>query len=178
MEEKFYLDEDRIPVFIGKKGSQKRIFEKKFNCSIDVDSENGEVVVESEDAVNSFILSNIIHAINYGHSPENALRLEDESCVLDVIDVKQKTKDSQRLKVVLGRVIGKEGSTRKLIEVITKCSVSIKDHFVSDLGPYENTLLVHEALDMLIKGASHKSFYSDLERNKVDELGLGFENKI
>lgn len=167
MEEKFYLDKDRISVFIGVDGSVKREFEKRFNCRIDINSDNGEVLVESDDAVSNFILSNIVHAINYGHNPKNAIQLEDENFVFDVIDVKHLVRDSQRLKIVLGRIIGKEGSTRKAIEEITKCSISVKDHFVSVIGPFENTILVHEALDMLIKGASHKSFYSYIERNKT-----------
>lgn len=167
MEEKYYLDLDRIPVFIGSNGNQKKIFEKKFNCNIIVNSKNGEVDITCDDSVNLFILSNIISAINHGHSPKNAMKLEDENFVFDIIDVKRMIKDQARLKVVLGRIIGKEGSTRKAIEEVTQCSVSVKDHFVSVIGPFENTILVHEALDMLIKGASHKSFYSYLERNKV-----------
>ncbi len=166
MEEKFYLDIDRIPVFIGRDGSTKKNFERKFNCKINVNSKNGEVIVDMDDAVSSFVLSNIIHAINYGHSPEHAMALEDENNVLDVIDVKSIVKNHDRLKTVMGRIIGKNGSTRKAIEEVTKCSVSVKDHLVSVIGPYENTILVHEALDMLIKGGSHKSFYSYLERNK------------
>lgn len=172
MEEKFYLEKDRIPVFIGIEGSMKREFEKKFNCKIIINSNNGEVLVQSDDAVSNFILSNIIHAINYGHNPKNAIKLEDENYVLDVIDVKNMVHENKRLKIVLGRIIGKEGSTRKAIEDITKCSISVKDHFVSIIGPFENTILVHEALDMLIKGASHKSFYSYIERNKKIGSGL------
>ena len=166
MEEKVYLDKSRIAVFLGKSGSQKRIFEKKFDCKLKVDSNSGEVLIDCEDSFTSFVISNMIHAINYGHSPENALKLEDETYVIDTIDVKDFVKDQERLKVVMGRIIGKEGVTRKLIEEITKCSVSVKDHYVSVIGPYENTMLVHEALNMLIKGAAHKSLYSFLEKNK------------
>ncbi len=166
MEERFFLEKERIPVFIGKDGSTKKMFEDKFGCEIEINSGNGEVIVSGEDGYISFIMSNIINAINHGHSPQNALMLEDDNYVLDIIDVKTRVRDSKRLKVVLGRVIGKEGTTRKLIEEITKCSVSVKDHFVSVIGPFENITLVHDALDMLIKGASHKSFYSYLERNK------------
>ena len=168
MDEGFILEKDRIPVFIGVSGSKKREIEKKFNCKIEVDSKTGEVSLDTDDSLTEFVLSNVITAINLGHNPDNALKLEDETFVLDTIDVKTYVKDHERLKVVMGRIIGKEGATRKLIEEITKCSVSVKDHFVSIIGPYENTILVHEALDMLIKGASHKSLYSYLERNKVN----------
>lgn len=172
MEENFYLEKDRIPVFIGKEGVQKKEFEEKFNCSIEINSETGEVLVDSEDALSNFILSNIVAAINYGHSPRSAIQLEDENNVLDVIDIKTQVRDSHRLKSVLGRVIGKNGSTREVIEQITKCNVAVKDHYVSVIGSFENVQLVHEALEMLIQGASHKSFYSYLERNKVNNSSL------
>ncbi len=168
MEEKYYLEIDRIPVFIGVAGSKKREMEKKFDCKIDINSKSGEVTIDCEDSVSIFVLSNVISAVNLGHNPDNAMMLEDETFVLDLIDVKNHIKDHSRLKVVMGRIIGKDGSTRKVIEEITKCHVSVKDHFVSVIGPYENTILVHEALDMLIKGASHKSLYSYLERNKTN----------
>lgn len=168
-EEKFFLEKDRIPVFIGVSGSCKRELEKKFNCKLNINSQNGEVIVDCEDAVAIFVLSNIITAVNYGHSPEHAAKLEDESYVLDIIDIKQFVHDNERLKAVAGRIIGKDGSTRKAIEEITKCNLSIKNNFVSVVGPYENVQLIHEAIEMLIKGASHKSFYSYLERNKSSQ---------
>lgn len=166
VEETYYLDKDRIPVFIGKEGITKKMLEQKFSCKLDIDSESGEVTVEAENLVNAFIISNIITAINLGHSPQSAVRLEDENFVLDMIDVKPMVRDHARMKTVLGRVIGKEGSTRKLIEEMTKCSMSVKDSFVSFIGPHENTHLVHEAIEMLIKGASHKTIYHFLERNR------------
>lgn len=172
MEEKFYLEKDRISVFIGKNGSEKKFLEEKFNCKIDVDSETGEVLVEGSDALSNFILSNIISAINYGHSPKHAINLENEHNVLDVIDVKTQIKDSHRVKTVLGRIIGKNGSTREVIEEITKCNVAVKGNYVSIIGSFENVQLVHEALQMLIMGSSHKSFYSYLERNKVNHSSL------
>lgn len=167
-EERYFLELDRVPVFIGKEGSKKKEIEDKFECEIEIDSDTGEVIISSEDALNIFIVSNIISAVNYGHNPDKALALEDENYVLDVIDVKPMVRDSGRLKVVMGRIIGKEGSTRSLIEEMTKCAVSVRDNYVSVIGPYENTLIVHEALEMLINGSSHKSFYSFLERNSVN----------
>jgi ribosomal RNA assembly protein len=165
--DRYFLEKDRIPVFIGKQGSQKKQFEKLFKCKLDINSNTGEVVVQEGEAIDNYVLSNVIHAINFGHSPEAALELIDENFVLDSIDVKMSVRDHKRLKVVMGRIIGKEGGTRRLIEEITKCSVAVSDHMVSIIGPYENIMLVHEALDMLINGSSHKSFYGFLERNRT-----------
>ncbi|MEC8221339.1 MAG: KH domain-containing protein [Nanoarchaeota archaeon] len=171
-EEKFYLEKDRISVFIGKEGETKKTISKHFNSEIDVDSKTGEVLVESENAVDGFVLSQVIQAINFGHNPEKTLVLEDENMVFDIIDVKPMVRDHLRLKTVMGRIIGKEGSTRKAIEEITKCNIAVKDHYVSIIGAFENVGLVHEALDMLIKGGSHKSMYGYLERNKVNSNGF------
>ena len=165
--DRYFLEKDRIPVFIGKQGSQKKQFEEVFKCKLDINSHTGEVVVQDGEAIDNYVLSNIIHAINFGHSPESALELRDEDFVLDSIDVKMSVRDHKRLKVVMGIIIGKEGGTRRLIEEITKCSVAVSEHMVSIIGPYENIMLVHEALDMLINGSSHKSFYGFLERNRT-----------
>jgi ribosomal RNA assembly protein len=170
MEEKLFLEKERIGAFLGKEGKQKKEFEEKFKCQIDVESNSGEVFINGEDSVSIFILTNIISAINYGLNPKNAMKLEDENFVLDIIDVKQTIKDQEKLKKVMGRIIGKDGATRRTIEEITKCNLAIKDHFVAVVGPYENTILIHDALNMLIKGSSFKSFYSYLERNKVKLL--------
>lgn len=170
----FYLEKKRIPVFIGVKGSKKKEFEEKFNCKIKVNSKTGETRIDSENPVNVFIMSNVINAINLGHNPDRAMKLEDENYVLDVIDVKSMIRRGEdRLKVVIGRIIGKEGSTRKVIEEITKCYISIEDNFVSVIGPYENISVVHEAIEKLINGAAHSKIYAFLERNKVDlDTGL------
>lgn len=168
MEESVYIDTDRIGALIGKSGKDKEQIEKKFNCTLEINSNSGEVIISSEGGYTNYIISNIINAINYGHNPENAMKLEDENYVMDIIDIKNMVRDNHRLKVVLGRVIGKNGSTRKLLSEITKCSVSVKDNYVSIIGIFENIQLVHEALEMLINGASHKSFYSYLERNKTN----------
>ena len=171
-EEQVFIDLNRLPVIIGQEGSTKEKLEQQFEVSINIDSKSGEVVITGEDSAKRYVLSLVLQAINYGFSPEHAMILEDEYNVLDVIDVKQQVRDQHRLKVVMGRVIGQEGRTRKLIEEITNCHVTVKDHYVGVIGKFENVQLVHEALQMLIKGASHKSFYGYLERNKVSQFDM------
>lgn len=168
MEEKFLVDKERIPVFIGENGEVKKKIEEVFSCNVDINSDTGEILVENLEPSRAFVLSNVIDAINKGHTPSKALQLDDEFYVMDVIDVKQYVRNDHRLKVVMGRVIGRDGSTRKAVEEITKCDVAIGDREISIIGPYENIILVHEAFEKLIKGASHSSFYSYLERNKVE----------
>lgn len=166
-QEQVFLDLKRLPILIGKEGTTKESIEEKFEVKLTIDSNSGEIIITGDDSAKRYVVNLIIQAIHYGFSPENALLLDDEHNVLDVIDVKRDVKNHARLKVVMGRIIGHEGQTRRLIEEITGCKVTIKDHFVGIVGRYENVQLVHEAVEMLIKGASHKSFYSYLERNKT-----------
>jgi ribosomal RNA assembly protein len=164
----FFLEKDRIGAFIGKKGEFKKKFEDFLKSKIKIDSKTGEILIGNRDSLNSFIFSNMISGINYGHNPINALKLKDENFVLNVIDIKSylKSKESDKIKKTIGRVIGQKGVTRKLIEEITKCDVSISDSIVCVIGPYENVLLVQKALEMLISGCAHKTFYRYLERHR------------
>ena len=168
-EDQLYIDVSRIPVLIGKEGKTKQHIEHEFGVSLHINSKTGEVIVSGEDSSKRYIVSLVIQGMGYGFSPEHAMLLDDENNVLDVIDVKRELKNHDRVKVVMGRIIGHEGQTRRLIEEITGCNVTIKDSMVGIIGRFENVQLVHEAVEMLIKGASHKSFYGYLERNKTSK---------
>ena len=174
MEDKFFLEKSRINVFIGKGGSMKEKIEKALNTKLKVSSDSGEVISESSDSLNNFILSNIITAINFDTNPESALKLLDDNYVIDVIDMKNlvKNKNKENVKKAVGRVIGHNGVTRKIIEEMCRCFVSVKDNYVCVIGPYENTILVEKAIKMLSKGLSHKGFYKYLERNR-ENMDLG-----
>lgn len=163
--QKIFINVDRVPMLIGKQGEVKKLLERKFNSTLEVDSQEGEVEIKSEDESDIFTLFQIIRAIGQGHSPEKALTLENETVIIDHIDVKSMVRNKTRLKCVMGRVIGKKGATRKVIEEITQCSVSVGDTSISVIGTFEKVILTRQALEMLILGASHKSFYNFLERN-------------
>ena len=169
-QEQAFIDSQRLPMLIGKEGNTKLSIESHFNVSLEIDSNTGEIIITGENATNRYLTSLVIQAIHYGFSPENAMLLDDEHNVLDIIDVKRDVKNHTRLKIVMGRIIGHDGQTRKLIEEITGCKITIKENFVGIIGSFENVQLVHEALEMLISGASHKSFYSYLERNKTSKF--------
>jgi len=161
-----YINDNRIAPLIGKEGKTKKKLEKKFKSKLNVDSKNGKVEIESKNALYSYVLKNIVIAINYGHNPENAMLLEDENYVFDLISISDYVK-KDKIKKVLGRVIGQNGIVRKMVYEITRCYLVVDENNVSFIGPYENAHLLREGLIMLIKGAPHKAFYSYLERNRT-----------
>ncbi len=165
----FFIDPDRIGSVIGRKGRTKRFLEREFDCKIKVDSNSGRVEVVGDDFVNEYVLWTIINAISFGHNPDEALLLENEYVAHDFIDLKEYVK-KDKIGSVLGRVIGRNGSVRRIVEEITGCDVVVHKHYISFIGPFENTYVLREAFIKLIKGASHSSFYRYLERNKKDVI--------
>ncbi len=74
-EQEIKITQDRIAVIIGKGGRTKRLIEKKTNTALDIDSVEGIVKIESEDAFAVIKTAEIIRAINRGFSPERAFVL-------------------------------------------------------------------------------------------------------
>jgi len=111
----------------------------------------------------------IIHAIGRGFSPERALRLSDEECVLDILDLTEYVGDSERaLTRYKGRIIGKEGRTRKIIEELTGASISVYGKTISLIGTFNQNAIAREAVEMILRGSNHSTVYKFLERKKVE----------
>jgi len=81
---------------------------------------------------------------------------------------KRLSSDISRIK---GRIIGREGKTRRIIEEMTGTRVSVYGHTVSMIGGIEQVDIAREAIKMLIKGNQHKTVYRFLQR-KRHELKL------
>lgn len=115
-----------------------------------------------------FRAKEVITAIGRGFSPERAFRLlKSEDTMLNVIDLRQIVGKSpagiQRLK---GRIIGREGKTRRIIEELTEADISVYGHTVSIIGNFDQTDAAREAILMLIKGSQHSTVYRFLQRKR------------
>jgi ribosomal RNA assembly protein len=168
MQEHIKVPQDRIGVIIGVEGNVKKVIEEKTGATMDVDSESGTVVIESEeDAFKALKASEVIKAIARGFSPEKALKLlENEDLVLDVIDLSVIGDSPADLKRIKGRVIGKNGKTREIIEQMSGARLSVYGKTISIIGDAEQLAPVREALNMLIDGAPHGAVYGYLEKRR------------
>jgi ribosomal RNA assembly protein len=165
------IPQDRIGVLIGHKGVVKEDIEKKSECKITVDSNEGKVYIEGAeggDPSKALRVAEMIKATGRGFSPEIAFSLlDDHSLLFDVISlshISQKT-----LKRVKGRVIGKNGRTRRTIEDLAGVEISIYGKTISVIGHFYKIKAAHDAIEMLINGAPHSSVYSFLERRRRAE---------
>ena len=166
------IPRERIGVLIGRQGKVKQLIERQTRTSIEVDSETGEVTIKATPQTNDPILvlkaRDIVRAIGRGFSPERAMWLLDEDKMLDVINLKEYVGSSKKaLTRVKGRIIGRDGKTRRIIEETTDTLISVYGHTVAIIGSYEGLRVAREAIEMLLKGARHATVYRFLERERL-----------
>ena len=169
MEQKTFIriPADRIGVLIGSGGRIKKRVEATFQVDLLIDGETGNVEIKTRpdqtDVSVLFVAKNLIQAIGRGFSPKNAFSLMNEDYDIIIIDLEDyvgNNKNAQNR--VKGRIIGKEGKSRAMIEELTECLVSVYGGTVGIIGPYEVLGVAKEAVEMLINGSFHKTVWNHL----------------
>ena len=169
MEQKTFIriPADRVGALIGPSGKTKKRIEATFRIDITVDGETGNVDIkvkpDQPDVSVLFVARNMIRAIGRGFSPKNAFTLINEDYDLAIMDLEEyvgRSKNAQNR--VKGRIIGKEGKSRAMIEELTDCLVSVYGGTVGIIGPYEMIPVSKEAVEMLINGSFHKTVWNHL----------------
>jgi ribosomal RNA assembly protein len=158
---------DRIGVLIGPSGKTKKRIEATLQIDLTIDGDTGNVEIkvkpDQPDVSVLFIARNMVQAIGRGFSPKNAYALINEDYDLIIVDLEEyvgRNKNAQGR--VKGRIIGKEGASRAMIEELTDCLVSIYGGTVGIIGPYEMLPVAKEAVEMLINGSFHKTVWNYL----------------
>ena len=163
---------ERIGALVGPDGRVKASIEKKLSVGLRIDSQTGDIKITlmptAQDPTVLFRAKEVVTAIGRGFSPENAFRLlEDDEAMLEIIDLRETVgrslSDMKRLK---GRVIGKEGKTRRIIEEMTEANVSVYGHTISIIGNMDEVQTAKEAIRMLIRGSLHRTVYRFLHRKR------------
>jgi ribosomal RNA assembly protein len=162
---------DRVGALIGPKGKTKKRLETTFQVDLTIDGDTGNVDIklkpEHHDVSVLFTVRNIVQAIGRGFSPDNAFTLRNEEFDFIVIDIEEyvgRSKNAQNR--VKGRIIGKEGKSRVMLEELRECLVSGYGRTVGIIGPYEMLPVTKEAVEMLIKGSFHKTVWNHLYANR------------
>ena len=160
---------NRIAVLIGKGGAVRRMLEEKTGTTITIDSQDGLVHIEGEDAVSVVRTAELVRAVSRGFSPERAgVLLEDEDVVLDMIDLGGTQATPRQLERLRGRVIGKAGRSREQIEDMTGTMISVTGKTVAIIGLPEQVKVARAAVDMLLEGTPHEAVFSFLDRKRKE----------
>jgi len=86
---------------------------------------------------------------------------------LEIIDLGDMIKSKNRMIVIKGRVIGKGGKTKKMIEKYTDTKISVQGKTISILGRWNKINVSKEAVLMIVNGSNHSTLYRWLELQKV-----------
>jgi ribosomal RNA assembly protein len=170
---------ERVGVVIGKEGSAKKFLEADLGVALGVDSEEGLVTIRTESAEKGdpFAATRVIEAIGRGFSPSRARRLKEEGAVLDVIDLRDYAgRSANALERIRGRVIGLKGKSRRVIEELTNCHLSVYGRTVSIIGDAAEVQLAADAVRSLATGSQHRTVYNTLQkartRRKMEKMFL------
>jgi ribosomal RNA assembly protein len=171
------IPRERIAVLIGKSGEVKKQLEEQTNTRINIDSKDGDVTVTGEDALYLYAVREIIKAIGRGFNPETAMLLLRQDYSFEVIPLPEFEKPNQ-LRRIKGRVIGKDGRSRRLLEEYTETYISVYGKTVSIIGGSETVSVARRAIEMLLKGSPHSNVYKWLEKMQRELKRREFEENI
>lgn len=164
------IPKERLGALIGPSGNVKKRLETRSGAVLEVDSESGEATVvfdQPGDPTKALLLVEVVKAIARGFSPQHASQLFDEAFRLIVIDIRDFSgKSANRVRVVRGRVIGKMGRTRELIEELAEVALSVYGETVAIIGRLDDAEVGREAVEMILGGSEHRAVYAFLERSR------------
>ncbi|MBS3137229.1 RNA-processing protein [Candidatus Woesearchaeota archaeon] len=172
------IPRDRIAVLIGKNGEVKKNLEEVSHTKIAIDSKEGDVVVSGEDAITLYSTKNVIRAIARGFNPEVAQLLLRHDYVFDVLDVTTYIKNKNHLERVKGRVIGKEGKAREILEQLTDTHISVYGKTICIIGLGEFVNIARRAIESLLVGSPHAKVYMWLEKQRKELKRRMFEDEF
>ena len=158
---------------------EKERLEQRLKVKINI---QGKKVTLEGDSFNEYEALMILEAMQFGFSAKKALTLMDEQIIFRKIPIKNFTR-RKNLTEVRGRIIGKEGKTKKTIENISGCDIAINENEIGIIGPAEEIEEATTAITNLIRGTKQANVYRFLERintGKKDlsmDLGLKIKNK-
>ena len=160
------IPKERVAVLIGIKGETKKQIEQATKVKMDIDSEEGDVVITGDDGLALFSAREVIKAIGRGFNPEICLKLLNPDYSFEILDIGEYTKSKKSLIRLKGRVIGQDGKTRRIIEEITEAHLSVYGKTISIIGTSERVAVARQAVENLLRGSPHKAVYQWLERQR------------
>ena len=170
MQEELKITKERIAVLIGEKGASKKKIEKELNIKIQVNSKEGDVIIEGEDSLNVLIGTSIVKAIWRGFNPRKAFLLKNEEYILDLVQIQDYAGSSKKSEERLrSRVIGTDGKTRRTIELMTNTFLSIYGKTVGIIGKQQDVYLARRAVEIILNGAPQTHAYMWLRKQKEAE---------
>lgn len=138
--------------------------ERRTGAEISLDDELKIARVRHDNSIDELTATDVIEAAACGFQPHVALRLLKPGTDFVEIDIKSHTRNKKALHRQKGRLIGKNGRTKQLIQELAGVQMTIQQRRVFLLGDMAGVTTAREAIERLISGAPHSSVYAFLEQ--------------
>ncbi len=153
---------------------KKERIEEKLNAKINL---KGNLLEINSNPLEEFEAQRLVDALNLGFSADKALKVLDEETMFIKINIKDYA-NTKNLEVVRARLIGTHGKTKKTIEEITKCDISIHENEVGIIGSAEIAENALTAVTNIIKGTKQANAYRYLEKIKTQRKIKNWKQRI
>lgn len=157
------IPKDRVGAVIGEGGETKDRIEEDTGTELEIRDNNVSV---DGDVLEELTAQKIVKAIGRGFNPDKALRLVQEDYDFHHLDISKFDSSQNGQERLKGRVIGRDGETRKHIEKMTEVDLSVYGKTVGFIGHIQNIEVAQGAVKMLLNGSSHSTAYNYLEKNQ------------
>lgn len=151
--------------------NSRKILKNKARLEHELDvkiTNKGKVLFVEGEGEQEYLAVQVIEAIDLGFKIVQALLLIQDDFILEKINIKDITKRND-LERVRGRIIGTDGRTKKIIENLSDCFISLHDNVVGIIGLTDNIEKAIQALTSIIQGSKQNRVYSSLERKNIKE---------
>ncbi|MCL5007876.1 MAG: hypothetical protein M1562_01340 [Candidatus Marsarchaeota archaeon] len=156
--ERVFIPKARIMKLFGKRDLLEQL-EHYSDCKLVLNKDENYIDLIGKDALSEYIAKDIVFAYGRGFDASVAAKLRDDEYYLKVIDIRDYTRNSGRIKRIKSRLIGARGRARLNIEEMSSGYISIYGDTVSIIGTTEQIKSAQIAAETIIKGGSHKLAY-------------------
>ena len=144
--------------------ANKTRIEKKYGVKLLI-YRNKVVIQPLKQDESAWFAEQAIQAIAFGF-PFQVASLIGTDIIFKEISLKDLTTRKSRLRTIKSRILGREGRARKILERLSSCRLLIKNNEIGIIGEPEEVALLSHALEKLVRGSSHGSVYSFMERER------------
>lgn len=169
MEEIIKVNRQRLPIIIGHNGETKKLIEKKTQVSLEIDSHTGEIIIVGQNNYyDVYNAKKVITAISRGFSPENAFTILKGDNTIEIMSIETYIgKNNNRIHQIKGRIIGREGTIKNLIEKKYGCLLAVYGKTVGIIARSDQMAEIMEIVESLINGCKHTTVFKLIKRSKV-----------
>jgi len=162
------VPKERIAVIIGDKGEKKRELEEALGVRMQIDSDEGDVILTGKDPIALFTGREVIKAIARGFNPDVAKQLLKSDYLLEIVNIGDYAGGKNQMIRLKGRVIGEGGKSRSTIEELAEVNISVYGKTIAIIGLTDNVGAAKRAIDALLTGAPHSTVFRLLEKLRRD----------